>query len=397
MARRGRSTGCAKPTDCPTLSLVHPAIRQLFRQLERLRIASGLSPAQVEASLLLGPGWVEHFESGGYEPSLGMLAALVQLYGTDLPAFFADLDLGGGALVPDRHLTASQSGDSLQLHFPMGPHAATVTLPQATMADLSEFIGKLRDELAEGPPREAITLAFLDAVRKWPQCNPSDLWYFLLAHAYLDDYNHSASEAGKDWGQSWKRASGWALEAVVVRYYNAELGKDGIRLEMPQPDRRIEFLRHMGIPNPEEMAEKADVIAIGTTAGGKEHPFGVVHVKASFAERRTDDVPLSQQLIARGLASPLVTMDCKAAPSPTPINRGELGPTQGGNEAVSAKRYDIERDNKFDACFSYNQNTKPTPAGQAAPARVYVLNFANPNDRFAQHLVTRWRQRQGLM
>jgi transcriptional regulator with XRE-family HTH domain len=375
---------------------VHPAIRQLFQQLAQLRKAAGLSYEQVEASLLLGPGWVERFESGEYEPSLGMLAALVQLYGADLPSFFAKLDLGKAALVPDRHLSASQSGQDLQLHFKMGSYAATVVLPKAKLADLNAVVAKLRDELATGQPREAIMLAFLEAVHTWPHANPSDLWYFLIAHAYQDDYNHPASDVGRDWGQSWKRASGWALEAVIVRHYESQLGKHGIRLEMPPPERRIELVHAMGIPNPEEMAEKADVIAIGKATGGGEHPFGVVHIKASFAERRTDDVPLSQQLIARGLASPLVTMDCKAGPGPTPFNRGELGPTQGGSETVSAKRLDIERDNKFDACFSYNQNTKPTPAGQAAAARVYVLDFAKPDDRFSQHLVARWRQRQGL-
>ena len=173
-----------------------------------------------------------------------------------------------------------------------------------------------------------------------------------------------------------------------MRHYETLLAKRGIWLEMPPPARRIEVLRQMGIPNPEELAEKTDIVALGKPAkGGAKQPFGAIHVKASFAERRTDDVPLSQLLIARGLASPLVPMDCKASPGPAPVNRGELGPTQGGSEAVSAKRYDIERDNKFDACFSYNQNTKPTPAGQAAAARIYVVDFANPDDRLSQHLV----------
>jgi transcriptional regulator with XRE-family HTH domain len=375
---------------------VHPAIRNLFQQLEQLRLAAGLLPAQVETSLLLGPGWVERFESGESEPSLGMLAALVRLYGSDLPTFFAGLDLGTGNLIPDRHLAASQPVDGLQLHLPMGPYDATVTIPDATIDQFDAIVKTVRDELAIGAPREAIVLAFLMAAEQWPQANPSDLWYFLIAHAYQDDYNHPAVEAGRDWAQSWRRASGWALEAVIVQHYKTELGKHGILLEMPPPARRIELLRQMGIPNPEEMAEKADVIAIGKVANGDEQPFGVVHVKASFAERRTDDVPLSQLLIARGLASPLVTMDCKAKPSSAPINRGELGPTQGGDEDVSAKRYDIERDNKFDACFSYNLNTKPTPQGQAAAARVYVVDFANPNDKFSQHLATKWRQRQGL-
>lgn len=355
-----------------------------------------MSPEEVEKSLLLGPGWVERFESGEHEPSLGMLAALVQLYGSDLPAFFAKLDLGKAALVPDRHLSASQAGHDLQLHFPMGSYRATVVLPNASLTGLNMVVSKLRDELAAGRPREAIVSAFLEAVRAWPHANPSDLWYFLIAHAYQDDYNHPASEAGRDWGQSWKRASGWALEAVIVQHYASQLGKHGIRLEMPPPERRVDLVGQMGIPNPAEIAEKADVIAIGRAADGAEHPFGVVHIKASFAERRTDDVPLSQQLIARGLASPLVTMDCKASPSTTPFNRGELGPTQGGSDEVSAKRYDIERDNKFDACFSYNNNTKPTPIGQAAAARVHVLDFSQPDDSFSQHLLARWRHRQGL-
>jgi transcriptional regulator with XRE-family HTH domain len=376
---------------------VHPAIRKLFQQLEQLRVAAGLSSSQVETALLLGPGWVEQIESGEYEPPLGLLAALLKLYGTDLPTFFAQLDLGNEALVPERHLSASQAGDAIQLHFPMGSHAATVTIPNATLADLNTVVGKLRDELAIGRSSEAIARAFLTAVQKWPHSNPSDLWYFLIAHAYQDDYNHSASEAGREWSQSWKRASGWALEAVVVRHYGQQLEKHGIQLEMPPPERRIALLRQMGIQNPKEMEAKADVIAIGRPAdGGEEQPFGVVHIKASFAERRTDDVPLSQELIAKGFASPFVTMDCKASPGPEPVNRGELGPTQGGTKQVSAKRFDIERDNKFDACFSYNKNTKPTPAGQAAPARIYVLDFANPDDRFSRHLVARWRQRQGL-
>lgn len=378
-------------------SCVHPAIRQLFKQLTRLRIDANLTPTQVERSLLLGPGWVERFESGEVEPSLGMLAALVRLYGSNLPDFFSTLNLGHEEFVPDRHLSASQAHEGLQLHFPMGKHAATVTIPNATVKDFDDVLKSLRDNLATGQAREAIMFAFLVAVKKWPHANPSDLWYFMISHAYQDDYNHPASAAGKDWSQSWRRASGWTLEAVLVSHYEESLKKNGIRLEMPSPGRRIDLLRQMGISNPEQMAEKADVIATGHLKNGEPHPFGVVHVKASFAERRTDDVPLSQELIAKGLASPLVTMDCKAMPSPNPFNRGELGATQGEGESVSAKRYDIERDNKFDACFSYNQNTKPTPDGQSAAARIYVVDFTDPDDKFCQHLVRKWRQRQGLI
>ena len=154
----------------------------MFQQLKQLRVAAELSPAQVETKLLLGPGWVTRFEAGELEPPLGMLAALLGLYGTDIPTFFAGLNLGKGPLVPDRHLTASQSGDGLQIYFPMGSDDAAVTIPKATLAQLNEVVGKLRDELAAGRKKEAIAVAFLDAVHKWPHYNPSDLWYFLISH-----------------------------------------------------------------------------------------------------------------------------------------------------------------------------------------------------------------------
>lgn len=54
-------------------------------------------------------------------------------------------------------------------------------------------------------------------------------------------------------------------------------------------------------------ADKIDVVLTGDTANGPVF-LGVVHVKASFAERRTDDVPLSETLIKHGYTSPLWTI-----------------------------------------------------------------------------------------
>lgn len=228
----------------------------------------------------------------------------------------------------------------------------------------------------------------------WPHVNPSDLWYFLVSHAYQDNYNHPAKEAGRDWGQSWKRASGWALEKILVEHYNPHLKANGVWLEMPERDRLLDLMGEMGITDTAS-AEKADVIVLGRDSTGTEVPYGVVHVKASFAERRTDDVPLSQELIRLGYVSPLATMDCKASPSPRPVNRGELGQPEGPGIEVSSKRLDIERDRKFDACFSYNANTVPTPTGPAA-ARIYVCDFKDPDDAFSRHLIRHWQRRQGL-
>ena len=136
--------------------------------------------------------------------------------------------------------------------------------------------------------------------------------------------------------------------------------------------------------------DKVDVL-LTATARRKEVCFGVVHVKASFAERRTDDVPLSRALIAAGYTSPLWTMDCKSTPSRTPVNRGELGrPRRGDANGRSEKRKDIETHGEFSACFSYNRSTLPTPDSEAAKARITVCDFTNPDDAFSRFVVAEW-------
>jgi len=134
-------------------------------------------------------------------------------------------------------------------------------------------------------------------------------------------------------------------------------------------------------------ADKLDVALLG---GEKRQLFGVVHVKASIAERRTDDVPMSHALVQAGYFSPLWTMDCKATPAALPVNRGELGSDTGPK---SAKRKDIEDDGYFSGCFSYNWNTKPTSQDHKGPGFVSVCGFADPNDDFARAAIAAWEAR----
>jgi len=278
----------------------------------------------------------------------------------------------------------------------MGAHAAQVSIPDATLEEFNQILLVLRDKLASpAGARDAVVACFLKAVQIWPHANPSDLWYFLVSHAYQDDYNHPAKSAGKDWSQSWKRAGGWSLESIYVNHYNQYLVTQGIRLVMPAPDEKRQLLALMGMHSSADV-EKSDVLVLGKTPDGTEHPFGVVHVKASFAERRTDDAPLSIKLIQNNYVSPLLTMDCKASPSDRPVNRGELGPVRGGVEKVSSKRHEIEKYRIVDAVFVYNQNTLPTPLGSSASARIYVCSFSDPNDAFSSHLIRKWKDRQGI-
>jgi hypothetical protein len=234
---------------------------------------------------------------------------------------------------------------------------------------------------------------FLTAARLWPHASPSDLWWFIMSRAFCDPFNHPASNAQGDLSQSWKRTGGWALEEILVQFYGPQLAKQGIRMFIatgPEKEMLVEQLKVDSRLEP----DKVDVLLTGI-ARGEEQVFGVVHVKASFAERRTDDVPLSQALVAAGYVSPLWTMDCKGTPAARPTNPGELGdPLARGADLRSAKRKDIEDDGFFSACFSYNRNTRPTPTSQKAKARVVVCDFKSPDDAFTAFLVTEWKKRR---
>jgi hypothetical protein len=210
--------------------------------------------------------------------------------------------------------------------------------------------------------------------------------------AYCDQYNHPSEHSRLDFTQSWKRTGGWALERIIERHYGPALAAHGINLVIADTERKVRLLSGINIGHRLE-ADKMDVLlTIGN--GTAEKLIGVVHVKASFAERRTDDVPMSQALVNAGFISPLWTMDCKSTPSVHPTNRGELGAVYSGQGADgrSAKRKDIEDDGFFSACFSYNKNTIPTPAGYRAKARIVACDFSNPNDAFTNFIVAE-RQR----
>lgn len=190
-----------------------------------------------------------------------------------------------------------------------------------------------------------------------------------------------------DFTQSWKRTSGWALEEILVRYYGPFLKHKGINLYIadgPEKQRIVESLKLTDRVEP----DKIDVVLSGETLEGPVF-FGVVHVKASFAERRTDDVPLSIALSKAGYTSVLWTMDCKSTPSAHPINRGELGRVAGRR---SAKRKDIEDEGYFTGCFSYNRRTQSSPHSLPPERRVHVCDFSNPDDAFSQFILSRRKQ-----
>jgi hypothetical protein len=331
-------------------------------------------------------------------PTFDVLLAILHVIGTDFHELTAGLVAPSVTGELTRKLYAVQTGGTLAIHFEYAEHDAQYHLAGAEVQNFDALLREFRDglagasaattgEQAKAIKADAVARAFLRAVSLWPTANPSDLWWFLIYRAYCDPFNHPAKESRRDFGQGWRRTGGWALERVLVSHYGPWLAGQSVRLFIAEAREKQRLLAELSVPVRLE-ADKVDVL-LTTPVAGVERCFGVVHVKASFAERRTDDVPMSKALVDAGYTSPLWTMDSKSGPSTMPVNRGELGRVRPaeGPDTRSAKRKDIEDDGYFSACFSYNRNTLPTPEAQSVRARVVVCDFQNPDDSFSQFIV----------
>lgn len=371
-------------------------IKSLLENLKKIRTQAGISEADLEERLILGPGWIRRFETGKTVPSIDMMLALLNEIGADFAQLLDGLPEPEAAEV-ERMLFAEPTENGIQVNFRYAKHDAKYYLQNTTVEDFETVIKTLRDGLsrlsranddqAEAIKTDSVAKTFLAAVRQWPNVNPSDLWWFVVYRAYCDPYNHPASFARLDFTQSWKRTGGWALETIVVKHYADFLKAHGVNIYIADAAERAWIVRGLQL-NDRIEADKIDVVLTGDTPQGPRF-FGVVHVKASFAERRTDDVPMSIALVRGGFTSPLWTMDCKSMPSPLPVNRGELGGNEGRR---SAKRKDIEDEGYFSGCFSYNSHTIPSPQGLPPERQVHVCNFANPDDAFSRFILQRWNQ-----
>lgn len=373
----------------------HGYLKALLDNLRAIREKAGVSESTLEERLILGPGWISRFETGETVPSIDMLLAILHETGGGLIQLLEGLPEPEASGVV-RTIFAEQSGKDIIINFRYANFDAQYTLPRSTLDDFEAVIKTLRDGLArlasidqtqsEAIKTDSVARTFLMAVRCWPKANPSDLWWFLVYRAYCDPYNHPAQYARLDFTQSWKRTGGWALEDILVRHYGPFLKSHGVNLFIADGAAKQALVRSLKLTDRVE-ADKIDVVLTGDTPKGPRF-FGVVHVKASFAERRTDDVPLSIALNRGGFTSPLWTMDCKSTPGSRPVNRGELGDIDGRR---SAKRKDIEDEGYFTGCFSYNKHTQPSPRTLPTERRVYVCDFSDPDDLFSQFILKRWQ------
>ena len=347
--------------------------------VKRCRARIGISQESLAARAGLDRSYIGGIERGERNPAL---AAIVDLANA-LDVSPGQLFRGIGDRVSGEDLSASQSGRGVTLRFRYDQYDAKIDLAGATLAGFERVIGILRSGLVSTSGRSnAVAAAFLEAVRQWPKLNPSDIWTFLIHRAYCDRGNHPLAAIRLNLEQSWKRTSGWALERVLVRHYATLLEKSGIVLKIGLRSEKKEWFDSIG--DSRLLPDKADVL-VARKLGGIERPVGVIHVKASIAERRTDDVPMSQALMEAGLLSVFWTMDVKSHPSETPVNRGEFGQAENG-PARSEKRMDFEENGHFSACFSYNGNTISTPESRKARSRIYVCDFRDPDDQFTRFL-----------
>ncbi len=377
-------------------------LQSLLRNLMIVRERASISASELEERLILGPGWIARFEEGQTTPSIDMILAVLHEVGANFSDLLEGLPSHPDAAQVERYISAEQAGEDIIVNFRYADFDAAYTLRNATTDEFEVVIKTLRDglsrlerladeesEAGKAIKTDAVTKAFLKAVEVWPDANPSDIWWFVIYRAYCDPYNHPAKFARLDFVQSWKRTGGWALEQVLVQHYSPFLKTHGINLFIAGSATKQAIVNRLHVGERLE-ADKMDVIL----TGGPQHEFfGVVHVKASFAERRTDDVPMSAALARAGYVSPLWTMDCKSTPSARPRNRGELG-AAGGNR--SAKRMDIENEGYFTGCFSYNRNTIPSGNELSPERRIYVCDFKDPNDAFSQFIIQQWQKRLGV-
>lgn len=374
-------------------------LKTLLNRIKEARTQKNITQTKIEESLIIGPGWIDSFENGDVSITLETLLAILKHVDAPLSDITKDINIGNNQEFP-RSIYAVENGTGIDVRFKYAKHDAVYFLENATVSEFNQVIKVLRDGLAklvsvdeeqsEALKTEAVAQAFIKAVQFWPSANPSDIWWFIIYRAYRDPFNHPAKYSRLSFEQSWKRTGGWALEEILVRHYGPPLLKKGIRLFIAPTGERIRLLAQANVSDRLE-ADKADVLLTGEIKG-KEVFFGVVHVKASFAERRTDDVPMSKALVDGGYVSPLWTLDCKSTPSVNPLNKGELGAAKKSDEdRRSAKRKDIEDDGYFSSCFSYNKNTIPTPINQESKARILVCNFNGVHqDPFYNFIVESW-------
>ena len=357
--------------------------------VRRFREALGMTQEDLSEASGLDRSYIGGVERGERNPALTAILQLASAFRVAPGRLFEDFTSPGE--IPDHsdRMTAHSVPRGLAIRFRYDRHDANYFLSKATLSEFNDVVNVLKDELASSSTKtDAVADTFRRAMQLWPSANPSDVWTFIVNRAYCDRSNHPEANTRLNLEQSWKRTSGWALERVLVGHYREFLLQNGLTVKVTKKSEKIALLGSLN--DPRIVPDKADIL-ITFDSGEQEQLLGAVHVKASLAERRTDDVPMSQALIEQGYISVFWTMDVKSFPGEYPDNQGEFG--EADVEKINDKRRDFEEHGHFSACFSYNRNTKPSLQREGLASRIFVCDFTNPDDRFSQFLVEALRRR----
>lgn len=263
----------------------------------------------------------------------------------------------------------------VNLHSPDGKTHAAVPLEgidPEQYQQLSDVLGAALER--EGLAYVAVSVAMRQAVELCPKANPADLWVHLIYDQFRNRFARS--------DQSWKRVSGQAFEHVLASVYQPRLAAHGIKL---RPSSRADAIA-FGLIKRGLGSAKTDLVLEGSHDGDSVR-FGVVHCKASIAERLTDDVPVSKALMRKGVWSAIATMDAKMFPPPhgDGVVNGELG-----LNARDKRKY-FEVAGQFCGCYSFNLRTPPSPARTRSGSRINTLSFTEAQpDLLVKDICAAW-------
>ncbi|HEX5152122.1 MAG TPA: BsaWI family type II restriction enzyme [Parafilimonas sp.] len=366
---------------------INPNIKKILLEIKNVRIKNGITPEELESNLFLGKGWISALEEGEINPPFDLMLSVIDFLNVDLKTIISKIKFDDAQSL-NRLITAQQDGNNIKCLFRYGKSEAEYIIKNSSVEIFDELLSAFRRKINESKTAKtnAVIDTFFKAIELFPHINPSDIWYFIIPRIFQDAYNHPVTDINTDFGQSWKRTGGWALEKIFVEYYKIGLAKHNILIDIFQEKNKTDLLDKMRLSY-KVQPNKADVLLVNTK-NGKYDCFGVVHIKASFAERRSSDQSFSTALMQKQFFSPFMTMDCKATPSKHPINKGELGDVyDAAKDKRSNKRKEFEEEGYFSACFSFNLNTKPTPHSQKATARIFAMKFSSLNDEFIRMTV----------
>lgn len=264
-----------------------------------------------------------------------------------------------------------------------GVPSTWVEVENITDAEVAAARDRLNRHLAgDDQISTAVATAFEELTGACPLANPSDLWQHVI-------YRHLLEKGWSD--QRWKRVSGFALERAFVSIYAPRLLPHGLRMHILPGSEANKLLAAIGIKDTK--STKVDLFLEGRIKD-KWHVFGSAHVKSSIAERIQDDVPASKAFMNLGLTSIAITMDAKSYPPPhgNCINYGELGGRSMAVDKERLKRNYIEVDGQFDALFSFNLRTPPSPEKTKSGKRIFTMSLHEKDpDQLVSFLTTQWK------